>query len=672
MACSGSTFKTACWTCRERKVKCEKVLPCDNCVSAGVSCSFPPQFRTVRRPKTKQQPPIQRESDLLEKIRHLESCLKKQRRQQQQQQQHPHFDLNLNSASPSMSFTNGEPLAEMSDEIMGFATTANTDCNSGSGRMAHMKPNHSGPDDAVNATANARFGTFMHNTITSGTSPSESISTSQQDIQGPQSVMEEDDHDGLFSVGKSYAEFPFKPAQCKGKAPPLLPIQHRRICWRRYVANVDPIVKILHKPTAETLVTTETPHCLDFSHAVVALIHAICLIAVVSMSQADVLAQLDMEKEELLKVCASYTEQALMAADFLAAKDLRTLQALLLFLYYLKHMDDTRFDSMCAVAISLARKLGLNRDGTTMGLSRLELESRRRLWWQLLNLADQPDDIGMDRFAPSIGADTALPSNMNDNELEFQYDGDKECSSRFTELSFCLIQYEITRTFGDIKCAHAQSPDRNEAAINEAEKRLKLSQQMIKSRYLCNGVDEHPLGRFAADVASMALAKRRLLVHMGQGSPPPPRTYDQLFLLAVRVLELWRGIQNSKHLQQWRWLSSSYAQWSVATFVVKSLAIRPLSFETRRAWHVVDGLLDQYPIMTRNSARFSALQHLLVDAEKSRDAANLWQLRLSWGADHVLGDPFASSGLDDFTTVGQVFERITDSEQPESSDQVNI
>lgn len=44
-----TSLERSCHDCNRRKVRCNKVLPCDNCVRLGVECTFPPPGRKPRK-----------------------------------------------------------------------------------------------------------------------------------------------------------------------------------------------------------------------------------------------------------------------------------------------------------------------------------------------------------------------------------------------------------------------------------------------------------------------------------------------------------------------------------------------------------------------------------------------------------------------------------------------
>lgn len=55
-ASSGGPSLRSCVPCRRRKVRCDKVHPCANCVRLGAACVFPPPGRARPRPRHHQVP----------------------------------------------------------------------------------------------------------------------------------------------------------------------------------------------------------------------------------------------------------------------------------------------------------------------------------------------------------------------------------------------------------------------------------------------------------------------------------------------------------------------------------------------------------------------------------------------------------------------------------------
>lgn len=65
------THLRSCITCRRRKIRCNKLHPCSNCVKAKVECVFPEPGRAPRRSKKAT------ESELLARLKSLEAVVKK-------------------------------------------------------------------------------------------------------------------------------------------------------------------------------------------------------------------------------------------------------------------------------------------------------------------------------------------------------------------------------------------------------------------------------------------------------------------------------------------------------------------------------------------------------------------------------------------------------------------
>jgi hypothetical protein len=68
----------SCVTCRRRKVRCDKQMPCSNCRRGRIPCVFPAPGRAPRRPKDPNQPPkntSQREVELVKRLRKLEGIV---------------------------------------------------------------------------------------------------------------------------------------------------------------------------------------------------------------------------------------------------------------------------------------------------------------------------------------------------------------------------------------------------------------------------------------------------------------------------------------------------------------------------------------------------------------------------------------------------------------------
>lgn len=104
------------------------------------------------------------------------------------------------------------------------------------------------------------------------------------------------------------------------------------ILWRVFVANIDPIVKILHKPTMEKLLTRSRGNTAILKSSSEALLFSIYFASITSLTDAQTESLFHERKSELLDRFRFGVQQALSQANFLSSHNVVTLQAIVLFL----------------------------------------------------------------------------------------------------------------------------------------------------------------------------------------------------------------------------------------------------------------------------------------------------------------------------------------------------
>ena len=117
----------------------------------------------------------------------------------------------------------------------------------------------------------------------------------------------------------------------------------RSILFRIYLANVDPICRILHKPTMRSHLLFGHNQLIDDSThrykygSIEAICFAIYYAAVTSLSAEECIAQLGVERDVLLERYKRATESALAQADFLNSMEIVTLQAFTIYIVSILH-----------------------------------------------------------------------------------------------------------------------------------------------------------------------------------------------------------------------------------------------------------------------------------------------------------------------------------------------
>jgi hypothetical protein len=108
---------------------------------------------------------------------------------------------------------------------------------------------------------------------------------------------------------------------------------HTFFLWNIFVNNVDPLVRILHKPgmQRELIKIAENPTN-ELTKPLEALLFAVYFASVTSMAPEDCRISFQEERHILLGRYRFAVQQALARAGFLGSRSLVTLQALLIYL----------------------------------------------------------------------------------------------------------------------------------------------------------------------------------------------------------------------------------------------------------------------------------------------------------------------------------------------------
>lgn len=102
--------------------------------------------------------------------------------------------------------------------------------------------------------------------------------------------------------------------------------------WDIYLKNVDPLLKITHRPSLQPLLVEATCDTAHIRPALEALMFGIYSIAVLSLSHDECAAIFNTPKEELQKRYHFACQEALINADFLRTTDRTCLTALYFYL----------------------------------------------------------------------------------------------------------------------------------------------------------------------------------------------------------------------------------------------------------------------------------------------------------------------------------------------------
>ncbi|KAK4239317.1 fungal-specific transcription factor domain-containing protein [Achaetomium macrosporum] len=571
----------SCVTCRRRKVRCDKHMPCSNCRRAQIPCIFPAPGRAPRRPRPKdpnapaKQPSSERELELMKRLRKLEGIVEELSGQIEiESVRHPYSAGN----SPETPATNLRDEHNVGARV-GFASHAvgvgsgtpsqdspSVGAGMGAARLPARPTSESMSEPDLRATASPdvhkQFGRLVLNEKGVTRYVSSSLWTSINDEVGR--PLHPGGHPGLRMLTQAYElrkasqnltdegsdesdldatpessehdkslldhhSFVFGYRSADVDLRPLHPLPSQiPFIWQVYQENVDPILKVIHVPSMSKIIK-EIRHNFDsLTPSMEALMFSVYYASITSLDEEEVTLNFGTEKSLLLQKYRFALEQALAKAEFLVKPDFTVVQAFLLFLILVRRHDDTRFAwTLTGLLIRLSQALGLHRDGSHFpNLTPFQVEMRRRLFWAVCVLdLRSAEDQGTDLTIVDRTFDTQIPLNINDADISPDSPRLPEPREGTTDMAFSLIRYEIcalSRRMHAVPSGVAPSayPDACKS-LEEREALLTEVYQRVQNRLLKDRDSSNPLYWVASNVTKIIVAKMTLIIYQPVLFPGP-------------------------------------------------------------------------------------------------------------------------------------------------------
>ncbi|KAK8058240.1 fungal specific transcription factor domain-containing protein [Apiospora phragmitis] len=617
----------SCVTCRRRKVRCDKHMPCGNCRKAHISCIFP------ARPEHRDGLTSEREVELMKRLRKLEGIVEELSGQIEVDTRQP---ASAGNSPEDLSHPVGEERRLESTETSpstalsgrttrptdpGRSTTAvgNTACQaalnspiqSPGGSQVHRDFGRLVlNDDGKRRYVSNAFWSRMSDELSALRAETEKFTDEESDVSDDDgstpatstSTKDQQADHHAFIFGYRSSDIPF--------------------IWQIYTENVDPIVKILHVPTMNNVVR-------------------------------QVQINFNTDKARLLDQYRFGTEQALAKANFVCTSDAVVVQALTLYLVVVRRNDSTRFSwTLTGLVIRLAQSLGMHREGTQFAdLTPFEIEMRRRLWWTLVVVdLRSAEDQGTELVIAERTWDTEFPLNINDNDFGPDMKDFPTERQGATDVTFCLIRYEIcslARKLHSSVNALAPCPRDTQVTFQEREAMLLEMYNRVEAKYLkpCDDAKGELLHWVAAAIARLIMAKMSLTVYQsvlfpGVGLEVSEHARDRIFNSSVEVVEYSRLLNNEEKCKQYRWLFQTYTNWYAVAYLLLELGKREWSPPMEKAWMALASTFQLEPgelaKLQGNNAVMFPIRKLFVKAQKHRES-EIKRLR---------NDPAAAEKLD--------------------------
>lgn len=339
----------SCVSCRQRKVKCTKTYPCSHCVRGGLECIFPSRKKD-RRPRTN------RNHELLNRLAKLEAIVGQVDPDAiSANPAHPPVDVVLpDSAAPATDKAVAQPARTPAQQV------ADSELRNPQKRCPTSQP--VSKDDPVAKYVSGEFWAGLSREVEGIKAILEQPSDDDEDDEG--------EHDGP-SPGSQYQgshgnhgslNYSMSPPAVLGSASAVSGLAHppptrmKALC-DIYFRSVDPLMKILHRPTVEKAfdlcIANPADHLL--SRTTEALFFAMYFGAVTSMQPDSCVKQLGEDRRLLSAQYKQAVEHALARADYLNSTSLETLQAFMIYSVSLSDIHHALHNLAGATLISCVR-----------------------------------------------------------------------------------------------------------------------------------------------------------------------------------------------------------------------------------------------------------------------------------------------------------------------------
>lgn len=270
-------------------------------------------------------------------------------------------------------------------------------------------------------------------------------------------------------------------------------------------------------------------------------------------------------------------------------------------------MDPRSLFCLIGIAVRMATRMGVHRDGAQFGLSPFETEQRRRLWWQLAALDKRMAEMTGSAITAlsSSGSDCRLPLNINDADLYLHSNDPPKSSNGPTEMLFCLtriqlliaaeptsIQPNSTTIKNPQKHTNSTvSPDTSNGEGNRPSSRdLDQYCSYIEAVYLKHCDPKIPVQLLALMATRSALCKLRVVEFMCRGIPTSSLSdsdRDALFLAAIKMLEYDDVIYTTESLHGFLWYTQIQGPLPGYIFLISELRERTTGELCERAWKAI-------------------------------------------------------------------------------------
>ncbi|RVD82124.1 uncharacterized protein DFL_006558 [Arthrobotrys flagrans] len=620
-----------CVVCKNRKVKCDRQVPCSTCTKLNVECQYvEPGPRKKRKSSSKHENLVQRLNRYEELLKQVESNVKL-------------LDgVELPSSQKGDSLSEGTTWGGFLEKPEPERQTKRVKFERPSGEFGLCAPKKGG---LLASTGRSRY--FENNLWNS-------LKDELQELK--ETILDSSDDDkGDDYIINSYASNPnlgtgiffFGPVGSKYDISGFHPsAAHCMILWNCFLENINPLNHVVHHPSLAVRVMEykDKPH--KMPRNLEALMFSIYALTVSSLDSRQCLSLFQESRNDLLARYRFAAQHALKNAGALKTTDLIVLQALVFFLLDLRsYYDYPSLWVITGTAVRIAQRMGVHRDGTKLNLPPFETEMRRRLWREILILDFRTAELsgaGLYTMAMDENAwDSKWPASINETDIWPGMTEPPKEREGPTENMWPQLRGELGQIFVDRwRRIHRQSlnmetmydkADPNSSEFANFYKALDNDQQLeeitsrLEEKYIRHCDPINPLQLFTSIICRSALTNLRLMTHHpirrpDNGAGMSQEEKDSLFSDSIKIMEYDNLCHSSRSIQKFLWHTKSFFQWHAFIYLLGELRQRPQGPEVEKAWAQVDEVFEHhYEWLERKDELHSAIRALALKAWENRE-----------------------------------------------------
>ncbi|KXL43244.1 hypothetical protein M433DRAFT_149836 [Acidomyces richmondensis BFW] len=396
--------------------------------------------------------------------------------------------------------------------------------------------------------------------------------------------------------------------------------------WDLFVTRVDPLTKIIHRPSFTKKVFQAIDAWEELEPPTQTLFFSIYYSAVSTCTADEARRRFSESKEALLQRYGHVIEAAL--ADNYDTPTLESVQALVIYIICIRRQDDgTNVRALFGLAVRLAQMIGLNED-PGQHIMPLEAELRRRLWWHICGLESRGAEEGIIRSTSVMQGHTVqFPMALND--IDFDPSSEETPTPRVgvTDMTFPQIRWEALRLAFSIWSIRIQNTaiDQNidPESIRSQQRRVLIEgQTRLIHKYRDHLHPSRPYDWMCMKFFDGMLIKIRMIIEHPsskiQMSDMMGEERLQLLQDSVDVISATHILAADRRIESWMWFFRGYVQWHSLAIVVAELGCSTNEQFAISAWAVLDPILTNWDKMYSSKKNEPAWEHVHNLIERAR------------------------------------------------------